>query len=143
MFLWSNIPALAAGKRAFRQLRWVCEPFRAQKQVLIIAKQSKAHEQGLSLIDAPPQKQKRHPNGCRFKDFDALRQYFQTLRLTSELVDLRVGNANLILRHSRRARARTAMRNQNKKRSTLGATSFCWWSIKDFAPLEQYTCTRC
>ena len=66
LLLWSNIPTLAAGKRASRQLRLVCEPFRAQKQLLTFAEQSKAHEQGLSLIDAPPQKQKRHPNGCRF-----------------------------------------------------------------------------
>ena len=62
LFLWSNIPALAAGKRAFRQLRLVCEPFRAQK-MLKFAEQSKAHEQGLSLIDAPPQKTKKAPEG--------------------------------------------------------------------------------
>jgi len=37
------------------------------------------------------------PHSRRYiKDFDALRQYFRALRLTSELVDLRVGNANLI-----------------------------------------------
>lgn len=37
LLLWSNIPALAAGKRAFRQLRLVCEPFRAQKKMIIFA----------------------------------------------------------------------------------------------------------
>ena len=35
------------------------------------------------------------PSLC-IKDFDGERQYFHTLRLTSELVDLRAGNTKLI-----------------------------------------------
>ena len=49
------------------------------------------------LAQAPKGRQQKEATagGAFIWDFDALRQYFRTLRLTSELVDLRVGNANL------------------------------------------------
>ena len=47
-----------------------------------------------------------------------MRQYFHTLRLTSELVDLRVGNANLFSRLRLRKLGRVNLDGQPKKEIT-------------------------
>ena len=55
-------------------------------------------------------------------DFDAGRQYFHTLRLTSELVDLRVGNAAYRLRYLAKRAAQSKVLTQQNERCKLIAS---------------------
>ena len=118
----ARIFTLAAYKRACRTLRVKCEPSHVSRAMF-------ESEQGRAI-----DKQKRHHKGVGASGGYSLRENIHTLRLKSELFDLRVGYTNLRVLRTQCSNLNRARHKEKRMTSTRDVILFYGapWRIRTF-----------